>query len=184
MKTYKDIQGWYDWHPLAERIVRNFFPNRGTYVEVGVWKGKSLVAFAALCQRYGKNPTIHGIDLFGGVQDDSSMDRMVASSGGSFFGETQKNLIDANVFAELIRGDSVQSAGRFEDGSIDCILIDALHTYKAVRDDTAAWKPKLKKGGMMLWHDCDREEVRRAVRESWGPHFKIEQPRTGHAVKQ
>jgi hypothetical protein len=183
MKTHKDIQGWYDWHKLTQRLVMHSMPQGGTYIEVGVWKGKSLVAFGEECMRFGKNAKLYGVDLFGGKQDDYLMDRIVEEEGGSFFGATQKNLLDCNIVATLIRGDSVKSARQFDDESADIILIDALHTYEAVKRDTLAWMPKLKKNGYMLWHDCDREEVRRAVRESWGNNFRIEKPRTGYARK-
>jgi len=183
MKTYQDIEGWYDWHKLTERLVMNAFPQGGTYIEVGVWKGKSLIAFGMECTRFGKKAKLIGVDLFGGKQDDHFMDKIVQADGGSFFGVTQKNLLDCNVVAQLIRGDSVRTAVQFEDESADIIVIDALHTYEAVKKDTLAWMPKLKRGGTMLWHDCDRECVRKAVRDSWGNNFKIEKPRTGHARK-
>jgi cephalosporin hydroxylase len=183
MKTHKDIEGWYDWQKLTERMVMNQMPQHGTYIEVGVWKGKSLIAFGEQCRRFGKNAKLFGVDLFGGKQDDHLMDRIVAQDGGSFFGICQKNLLDCNIIATLIREDSVRAAQQFEDESADIILIDALHTYEAVKRDTLAWKPKLKRNGWMLWHDCDREEVRKAVREAWGPNFQIEKPRTGYARK-
>lgn len=178
-----DIQGWYDWHKLVERLVMSHMPQGGTYVEVGVWMGKSLIAFGAECKRFGKNVNLVGVDLFGGKQDDQHMDRIVEDKGGSFFGVTQKNLLDCNIVAKLIRSDSVKAAELFEDESVDIILIDALHKYEAVRKDTLAWMPKLKRGGWMLWHDCDRPEVQKAVRDSWGNNFKIEKPRTGYARK-
>jgi cephalosporin hydroxylase len=183
MKTYKDIQGWYDWHKLTQRLVLSSIQQGSVYIEVGVWKGKSLIAFGEECKRFGKRVKIYGIDLFGGKQDDNLMDKIVEADGGSFFGQTQKNLLDCQIEAKLIRGDSVKTAEQFENNTADIIVIDALHTYEAVKKDTLAWMPKLKSGGHMLWHDCDRDEVRRAVRDSWGPNFKIEKPRTGYGRK-
>ena len=183
MITHENVQGWYDWQKLAQRLITAQFPTQGVYIEVGVWLGKSLIDFGQLCKRFGKQPILYGVDLFGGKQDDQHMDRIVEAQGGSFFGKTQKNLLDAQVVASLIRGDSVEAASQFKDGYADIILIDALHTYDAVKRDTLAWMPKLKKGGFMLWHDSDREEVKRAIRESWGEDFKVEGPRTGYARK-
>jgi cephalosporin hydroxylase len=183
MKTYKDIQGWYDWHKLTQRLVMMDIQQGAVYIEVGVWHGKSLIAFGEECKRFGRKVSLYGIDLFGGKQDDHLMDKIVEEAGGSFFGITQKNLLDCGVSATLIREDSVKASFQFEDESADIIVIDALHDYEAVKNDTIAWMPKLKPGGWMLWHDADREEVRQAILDTWGSSFKREKPRTAYARK-
>lgn len=64
----------------------------------------------------------------------------------------------ANRFAdavevEIIRAWSPAAAGRFEDGSLDMVYIDACHQYEAARDDMLAWKGKVKPGGYLAGHD-------------------------------
>ena len=184
MKTYTDIPGWYDWHNTMKRLVMKFFPVNGIYLEVGVWKGKSLVAFAHEANRLGRKPVLIGIDTFGGKQDDAMMDNLVTNSGGDFLPETRQNLREANVDAELIRNDSQRQAPLIDDESIDFILIDALHSYEAVKADTQAYWPKLKKGGVMLWHDVDRPEVAKAVTDAIGHDWHREKPRIGYARKK
>ena len=42
-----------------------------------------------------------------------------------------------------------------------------MHTYDAVKEDIAAWSPKVRKGGVIAGHDYDWPEVRRAVDEAF-----------------
>lgn len=48
---------------------------------------------------------------------------------------------------------SVDGADLFEDGSLDFVYIDGLHTYKGVIDDITAWKQKVKPGRWIGGHD-------------------------------
>jgi len=46
------------------------------------------------------------------------------------------------------------------------VFIDGNHSYGHVRADIAAWRPKLKPGGLLCGHDFHMEGVRRAVTEA------------------
>jgi glycosyltransferase involved in cell wall biosynthesis len=50
---------------------------------------------------------------------------------------------------------SHKAAQDFEDEYFDFIYIDADHTYEAVKQDLAAWWPKLKIGGLIGLHDYE-----------------------------
>jgi len=53
----------------------------------------------------------------------------------------------------IIRGNSVDVAKTFKNGSLDFVFIDANHTYKSVKEDIEAWFPKVRKGGVVSGHD-------------------------------
>lgn len=53
----------------------------------------------------------------------------------------------------LVRQASPGAAELFDDGALDFCYIDALHDYEPVKQDIAAWYPKVKQGGILAGHD-------------------------------
>ena len=66
---------------------------------------------------------------------------------------------------EVIHNTSVEAAKYFEDEYFDFIYIDANHAYQAVKEDLAAWYPKLKPRGVIAGHDWSHGSVKTAVEE-------------------
>lgn len=57
-------------------------------------------------------------------------------------------------------------------GGFDFVFIDAMHAYQDVLDDAIRWYPKLRRGGVMAFHDYRHSAfpgVERAVDELFGP---------------
>ena len=48
---------------------------------------------------------------------------------------------------------STAAAGLFPAGLFDLVFIDADHRYEAVRADIAAWRPRVRRGGILCGHD-------------------------------
>jgi hypothetical protein len=61
--------------------------------------------------------------------------------------------IGRNPNCTLIRMMGLNAVGKFADGELDGVYIDANHAVGAVRDDIAAWWPKVKIGGIVSGHD-------------------------------
>jgi hypothetical protein len=55
----------------------------------------------------------------------------------------------------------------FADGFADAIYLDGDHRYGSVLADLAAWRGKVRAGGIIAGHDWWMPEVRRAVFESF-----------------
>jgi predicted O-methyltransferase YrrM len=55
--------------------------------------------------------------------------------------------------AELLVMWTNEAAALVDDGSLDFVFIDADHSYSAVMQDIAHWRPKVRKGGWIGGHD-------------------------------
>jgi len=57
-----------------------------------------------------------------------------------------------------IRGKS-QIVGKNWPFLVDCVFVDGSHTNEAVQGDIDSWLPKVKLGGIILFHDYDHRNV-------------------------
>jgi hypothetical protein len=83
----------------------------------------------------------------------------------SWLGEEHTGLYDSDVYsffverlgkyenASLIRSLFADAIDHFQDGSIDLLHIDGLHTYEAVLRDFSMYLPKMSSRGIVLLHD-------------------------------
>ena len=123
-----------------------------TIVELGTHYGCS---FFAMCQSLKDNETssrIYAVDTWEGDEQ--------AGFYGNEVWETVSQTLTAyfgSVSAELLRMRFEDAVFKFKDESIDLIHIDGLHTYEAVQRDFTTWLPKLKKNGVVLFHDVNSD---------------------------
>jgi hypothetical protein len=54
---------------------------------------------------------------------------------------------------EILKGITWEMARLVQDASLDLLYIDACHSYECVKNDLAAWYPKVKPGGVIAFHD-------------------------------
>ena len=71
----------------------------------------------------------------------------------------------------VMRQSSLEAAKLFPDGYFDMVYIDASHFYEHVLEDIAAWKPKVRPGGILGGHDYINKRgslmAKKAVDESF-----------------
>ena len=61
--------------------------------------------------------------------------------------------------AHMLRMTFDEAVRLFEDDSIDLLHIDGSHLYEDVKHDFLTWKNKVKKDGVIFFHDISEEEV-------------------------
>ena len=91
------------------------------------------------------------------------------SAMNSFEVEARNRLAPFGERAEFIKDFSVSAAEQFEDGSLDYVFIDALHTYDAVSADLKAWFPKVRPNGLISGHDISWDGIREAIQDFTRP---------------
>lgn len=55
-----------------------------------------------------------------------------------------------------VLGPSQQVGHWWPRASVDMVFVDGAHDYDAVRDDIEAWKPVVREGGLLVFHDYDK----------------------------
>jgi GT2 family glycosyltransferase len=154
--------GW-PWagHKLfAYDLIINLKPKK--VVELGTYYGTSLWSFAQAAKDGNLDIEFNSIDTWQGEKHSG------------FYGEevfeTVKK-IKKEFYSEqkikLLRKTFDEALSEFEEDSIDLLHIDGLHTYEAVKHDFEAWLPKLKKDGVIIFHDIKVGESDFGVYNLW-----------------
>lgn len=158
----KGIEGWMTWKDL--KWLHKTAKAVETFVEVGSWAGRSSDAILSGCK--GK---VWCVDTWKGAKDvfDSTNSMAKERDMLSIF---MSNVGHYRNLHTVVKP-SVEAAKDFADNSIDCIFIDAGHTYEEVLQDIDAWLPKVKDTGILCGHDYLPDTwmgVVKAVNERFG----------------
>jgi cephalosporin hydroxylase len=140
--SWQDLEGWFNYEALYDRAVQQSRPG-DVLVEVGVFMGRSLTYLARRAIDSGKNLEIVGVEIF--LQVDNHRARFLA--------DTARHAPEEIAACRIMAMPSVEAAERFPDGSLGFVWLDAQHDYDGVCADIRAWRPKVRRGGVLAGHD-------------------------------
>lgn len=168
-KFCAEIHGWLEDEEVEWLWKEaNTLPAKGSWIEVGTWKGKS---FAATALGASSNTTIIAVDTFLGTPSEMTTYHAEAmESGDPIFVEFQKNLaklaaLRPTLKLGYIRQNSLPVANATVHNSLDRVFLDAAHDYNSVLIDILMWHRTVKPSGKLIGHDYDLPDVRRAVKD-------------------
>ena len=150
---------------------------RGCFSSISIYE----CYMAQKIKESGKGQEFFVVDTFqGSVNEQKHLKAVEAlhSKGTSVFEAFSQNIEDCGLskFVKPIKAESLKAVKQFEDGQCDFVFIDACHLYEAVKADILAWRPKVRKGGILAGHDYHVEQfpgVKQAVHEIFGEDFQI-----------
>ena len=162
--TYFKIPGWFNYAEAYDQIVDQI-PDNGKIVEIGSFLGRSTNYLATSLYNADRfDLTIYCIDTFEGSSEHVNL--KLPKDFLFMFKENLKFFIGREMVIPCQgRSDSPEILEKFENESIDYIMVDGAHEHEAVLDDIENWWPKLKPEGVMLGDDFDLESVSEAVRQ-------------------
>lgn len=153
-----DIQGWGWDHPwLLDDAIRELDPK--LIVEVGVWKGASVIHMADGLRSIYSSGVVIAVDTFLGSAEHWLGEYPVPMRDGR---STLYDTFIDNVVAAGLREyvvplpiDSINAAMVLRDLGVvvDMIHLDAAHDAMSVSMDLQAWWPLLRAGGVLIGDD-------------------------------
>jgi ubiquinone/menaquinone biosynthesis C-methylase UbiE/glycosyltransferase involved in cell wall biosynthesis len=139
------LSGWEGHVPFLFCLVDFFKPRR--FVELGSHYGNSFFAACQISQNAKLPVECIAVDTWKG-------DKQAGFYGEEIFKQF-KDILDKRYksVGKYIRGTFDEAHDLFDDGSIDLLHIDGLHTYEAVSHDFNNWLLKLSDTGIVIFHD-------------------------------
>jgi predicted O-methyltransferase YrrM len=125
----------------------------GVVVEIGSWTGRTTRAMADS----KIDGMIYAVDTWEGSEENQ--DFLKDKPKDYLFQEFCKNLSD-HIARERVIPMRVTSLAAADFASrmgikFDFVFIDAAHDYESVKEDILAWRPLVRRGGVLAGHDYD-----------------------------
>lgn len=156
---YRVPSAWSGHLAFAGWLVEEHRPTM--VVELGTHRGLSFMAF---CQAVADNR----IDCRCFAVDTWQGDPHAGIYGEEVYSEVSSYRASRYAgFSELLRMRFDDALEYFDDGSVDLLHIDGMHTYDAVKHDFESWLPKLSERAVVLLHDTSVREREFGVWRYW-----------------
>ena len=141
------ISAWWGHVPFAQWLIHVARP--GNVVELGTHNGVSYAAFCSSIVADGIDCRCTAVDTWRGDRHAGEYDNEIFTNLKAWHDDRYAG------FSTLMRCTFDEALPQIEDGSVDLLHIDGLHTYEEVRHDFETWLPKLSRRGVVLLHDTE-----------------------------
>lgn len=159
LPRYLAPSAWWQHVPVAHWLIGRLQPT--TVVELGTHFGVSLFSFCEAAEALSGNSFIYGIDTWQG-------DNHTGKYGEEVFRRVEAEATQSHLSrCRLVRSSFDEALQHFGQASIDLLHIDGLHTYEAVLHDYKSWRSKVRKSGVILFHDTNVREGDFGVWKLW-----------------
>ena len=145
-KSLQHPDAWVGHMPFAYWLIQKLRPS--TFVELGTHTGNSYFSFCQSIQENNIDSKAYAVDTWEGDAHAGYYDESV-------FTDVHQINQSYSAFSTLLRTTFDSASEYFEDGSVDLLHIDGLHTYEAVKHDFETWLPKISDKGVVLFHDTN-----------------------------
>lgn len=157
---YQTFSAWADHAAFGYDLVAAMKPK--IIVELGSWQGFSFFVFCQSVQTSALDTVCYAVDTWQG-------DEQSGATGSNTLQCVEKHIRDHyKGFAYPVQSTFDEASRQFDEHCIDLLHIDGLHTYEAVSHDFEIWLPKVKPGGVILFHDILGRQPGFGAWKFWG----------------
>lgn len=155
----REATTWIGHIIFADILIRAYQPQ--CLVELGSHTGVSFFAFCEAVKQSWLETKCYAVDTWKGDEQAGFYGEDVYIKFSEY---TEKYYSNFSTMLRMKFDDAIQY---FKDESIDILHIDGLHTYDAVKHDFYTWLPKVKPGGIILFHDVAEQGNNFGVYKLW-----------------
>jgi len=157
---YNNVQGHFTYSKFYTELIGKL-TDGAKIVEVGVWKGQSVIYAGVEIHNSGKDIKVDCVDTFEGSPELMSEPLLKDKDG--LYNLFIQNIEPLKHILTPVRASSIDASNLYTNKSLDCVFIDASHDYDNVLADIQAWLPKVKKNGVLAGHDIGQSQIKKAV---------------------
>jgi hypothetical protein len=139
---------WMDHLPFGYDIVEAVKPK--LLVELGTYRGLSYFTFCQSIKDHDLDSLCYAVDTW---QGDAHVSLNTPYDDSAYLKVSKHNREHYHGFSYLLQMLFNEALNVFDNESIDLLHIDGYHTYDAVSEDFNNWYPKVKPGGIIMFHD-------------------------------
>ena len=150
---------WVGHIPFAAFLIESLNPK--VFVELGTHTGNSYFAFCQSVKTNKQDTKCYAVDTWMGDEQAGLYNDEI------YLKVNEHNIENYDSFSTLLRMTFDEALNKFENGSVNLLHIDGLHTYEAVKHDYETWLPKMAPGGVIIFHDTQVFEENFGVHRLW-----------------